>query len=226
MWRSPGSTAAGCGTRPTRRGGAAPARARRAARDRGDRARHRADDPVRAALLRPRRGGHRADACAPPRPSTTIYTHAARPAGRRLDPRGPHSASATCRRSTASTASSRSSRACARAACCTCCPTWTSAATRSVFVPFYGVPAATVPSLSRFARLGRAKVVPVVSKLTPGGYDIEVLPAWQDFPTDDVMADTALMNQRLQATSTPCRRSTTGCTGASRRGPRERPPVY
>jgi KDO2-lipid IV(A) lauroyltransferase len=30
----------------------------------------------------------------------------------------------------------------------------------SVFVPFYGVPTATVPSLSRFARLGRAKVVP------------------------------------------------------------------
>ena len=25
-----------------------------------------------------------------------------------------------------------------------------------------------------------------------------MLPAWQDFPTDDVMADTALMNERLQ----------------------------
>ncbi len=89
-------------------------------------------------------------------------------------------------------------RRCARAACCTCCPTWISAATRSVFVPFYGVPAATVPSLSRFARLGRAKVVPIVSKLTPNGYEIEVLPAWQDFPSEDVMADTALMNERLQ----------------------------
>jgi KDO2-lipid IV(A) lauroyltransferase len=69
---------------------------------------------------------------------------------------------------------------------------------QTVFVPFYGVPASTVPSLSRFARLGRAKVVPVVSKLTPDGYEIEVLPAWQDFPSEDVMADTALMNQRLQ----------------------------
>ncbi len=29
----------------------------------------------------------------------------------------------------------------------------------SIFVPFYGVPAATVPSLSRFSRLGRAKAV-------------------------------------------------------------------
>ena len=69
---------------------------------------------------------------------------------------------------------------------------------QTVFVPFYGVQAATVPSLSRFARLGRAKVVPVVSRLTPGGYEIEVLSAWQNFPTDDAVADTALMNARLQ----------------------------
>ncbi len=68
----------------------------------------------------------------------------------------------------------------------------------SVFVPFYGVPAATVPSLSRFAKLGRAKVVPVISRMTRKGYDIEVLPAWADFPTSDTLADTALMNERLQ----------------------------
>lgn len=69
---------------------------------------------------------------------------------------------------------------------------------QTVFVPFYGVMASTIPSLSRFARLGKAKVVPIVSRLTPTGYDIEVLPAWQDFPSDDAVADTALMNQRLQ----------------------------
>jgi KDO2-lipid IV(A) lauroyltransferase len=68
----------------------------------------------------------------------------------------------------------------------------------SVFVPFYGVAACTVPSLSRFARLGRAKVVPLLSRMTDSGYDIEVLPAWKDFPTADAVADTALMNLRLQ----------------------------
>ncbi|WHZ12667.1 MAG: lipid A biosynthesis lauroyl acyltransferase [Burkholderiaceae bacterium] len=68
----------------------------------------------------------------------------------------------------------------------------------SIFVPFYGVLAATVPSLSRFARLGRAKVVPVLTRITPGGYETEVLPAWTDFPTEDIEADTALMNRRLQ----------------------------
>lgn len=68
----------------------------------------------------------------------------------------------------------------------------------SIFVPFYGVPAATVPSLSRFARLGRAKVVPVVTRLTPSGYEVRVLEAWAGFPSGDVEADTALMNERLQ----------------------------
>lgn len=68
----------------------------------------------------------------------------------------------------------------------------------SVFVPFYGVSAATVPSLSRFAKLGRAKVVPVITRLTRAGYSVEVLPAWSDFPSDDATADTARMNAELQ----------------------------
>lgn len=68
----------------------------------------------------------------------------------------------------------------------------------SLFVPFYGVSAATVPSLARFARLGRAKVVPVVTRMTSRGYEVQVLPAWSSYPTDDLMADTALMNERLQ----------------------------
>ena len=68
----------------------------------------------------------------------------------------------------------------------------------SIFVPFYGVQAATVPSLPRFARLGRAKVVPVTARLTPQGYDIEVHPAWPDYPSADVEADTAQMNRWLE----------------------------
>jgi KDO2-lipid IV(A) lauroyltransferase len=68
----------------------------------------------------------------------------------------------------------------------------------SIFVPFYGVPAATVPSLPRFARLGRAKIVPLITKLTPTGYEVRVLDAWAGYPSGDVEADTALMNRRLQ----------------------------
>lgn len=71
-------------------------------------------------------------------------------------------------------------------------------ASESIFVPFYGHAAATVPSLSRFAKLGRARVVPVITRMTDAGYEVRVLPPWDDFPSDDAQADTALMNQRLQ----------------------------
>jgi len=68
----------------------------------------------------------------------------------------------------------------------------------SVFVPFYGVPTATVPSLSRFARLGHARVVPVITRLNDFGYEVKVHPAWPDYPTADATADAALMNRHLQ----------------------------
>ena len=69
----------------------------------------------------------------------------------------------------------------------------------SIFVPFYGVPAATVPSLSRFARLSGARVHALVTRMTAEGYVVEIGPAWDDFPSEDPVADTALMNQRLAA---------------------------
>ncbi len=70
----------------------------------------------------------------------------------------------------------------------------------SVFVPFFAVPqVATIPSLSRFARLGRAKVVALYSRMTPDGYVAELTPAWEHFPTDDAVADTARMNRELEA---------------------------
>ncbi len=68
----------------------------------------------------------------------------------------------------------------------------------SVFVPFYGVPTATLTSLSRFARLGRAKVVPVVTAMTRSGYEVLIKPAWKNFPTDDLVADAEYMNRCLQ----------------------------
>jgi KDO2-lipid IV(A) lauroyltransferase len=68
----------------------------------------------------------------------------------------------------------------------------------SIFVPFYGEQAATVPSLSRFAKLGRARVVPVITRMTVAGYEVVVHPAWADFPTEDAHADTATMNRRLE----------------------------
>ena len=68
----------------------------------------------------------------------------------------------------------------------------------SIFAPFYGVPAATVTSLPRLAKLGRAKVVPVVTRMTKKGYTVEVMPAWPGYPGADVGHDTRLMNLRLE----------------------------
>ena len=69
----------------------------------------------------------------------------------------------------------------------------------SVFVPFFAVPeTATIPSLSRFARLGKAKVVGLYNRMTPEGYMAEMTPAWDNFPTDDHIADTARMNRELE----------------------------
>ena len=68
----------------------------------------------------------------------------------------------------------------------------------SVFVPFFGVSTATVPTLPRLAQMGRARVVPVISRMTPSGYDVEVLPGWDGYPGGDAVADTALMNHYLE----------------------------
>jgi KDO2-lipid IV(A) lauroyltransferase len=70
----------------------------------------------------------------------------------------------------------------------------------SIFVPFFGVPAATITGLSRLAALAGAVVVPCVSRMLPDGegYVIELGQAWENFPTADVEADTRRMNAWLE----------------------------
>jgi KDO2-lipid IV(A) lauroyltransferase len=71
----------------------------------------------------------------------------------------------------------------------------------SIFVPFFNVPAATITGLSRMARMGRAVVLPVITRQLPGGqgYVLRFYPAWENFPTDDVEADTRRMNEFIEA---------------------------
>jgi len=71
----------------------------------------------------------------------------------------------------------------------------------SIFVPFFGVPAATVPGLSRLARLAGATVVPCLTRILPdgAGYLVTVGEPWQDFPSADVEGDTARMNAWIEA---------------------------
>ena len=70
----------------------------------------------------------------------------------------------------------------------------------AVFVPFFGVQAATVPGLSRIAKLAGARVLPCVTRMLPGGagYVVRIEPPWQDFPTGDPQADTRRMNAYIE----------------------------
>jgi KDO2-lipid IV(A) lauroyltransferase len=70
----------------------------------------------------------------------------------------------------------------------------------SVFVPFFGVPTATITGLSRIARLAGAAIVPVATRQLPGGrgYVVQFYPAWENFPTDDPQADARRMNAFIE----------------------------
>ena len=69
----------------------------------------------------------------------------------------------------------------------------------SVFVPFFGVPCATVTALPRLARMGRARVVSCITRMTPQGYETHVSAPWPDYPSGDDEADAARMNSVLEA---------------------------
>jgi KDO2-lipid IV(A) lauroyltransferase len=70
----------------------------------------------------------------------------------------------------------------------------------SVYAPFFGVPAATATSLSRLAAITGAKVVPCVSQQLKGGrgYIARFYPAWDAYPSGDLIADAARMNAFIE----------------------------
>jgi KDO2-lipid IV(A) lauroyltransferase len=71
-------------------------------------------------------------------------------------------------------------------------------ATNSMFVPFFGVPAATIPMVSRIARMTGARVAMGVTEMTDDGYILHVEPPWADYPGASVEEDTARMNRELE----------------------------
>jgi KDO2-lipid IV(A) lauroyltransferase len=70
----------------------------------------------------------------------------------------------------------------------------------SEFVPFFGVPAATLLAPSRMARTLDMVVQPVVAEMLPGGqgYRVRFLAPLADFPSDDALADAARMNRWIE----------------------------
>jgi KDO2-lipid IV(A) lauroyltransferase len=70
----------------------------------------------------------------------------------------------------------------------------------SAFVPFFGIPAATLTALPRLSAAAKAKVIPVIATFLPNyqGYRVVFYPAWENYPGDDMIAATRKMNEFIE----------------------------
>jgi KDO2-lipid IV(A) lauroyltransferase len=68
------------------------------------------------------------------------------------------------------------------------------------FVPFFGIPAATLTAPGRIAATTGAAVIPVVATFLPGyaGWKVTFYPAWENFPGDDMAAAARRMNAFIE----------------------------
>lgn len=71
----------------------------------------------------------------------------------------------------------------------------------SVFVPFFGVTAATITATAKLVQMGRAKVLPFTHHRLPDnqGYLITIHPPLENYPLGDEVADAIRINQVVEA---------------------------
>jgi KDO2-lipid IV(A) lauroyltransferase len=71
----------------------------------------------------------------------------------------------------------------------------------SVFVPFFGVPAATLTAPARLTMATDGQVIPVVTRFLPNyeGWQVIFYPPWDDYPGADIEAAAARMNAFIEA---------------------------
>lgn len=69
-----------------------------------------------------------------------------------------------------------------------------------VFAPFFEVPAATTTATSRIAKITGAKIIPFFAyrKNDDSGYVINILPALENFPSENTLADATKINQLIE----------------------------
>ena len=79
-------------------------------------------------------------------------------------------------------------------------------AKQSIFVPLFGIQAATVTATSKFAKLGKAQVVPFTQqRLADGsGYKLVIHPPLDDFPGESDEADCLRINQWVERAIREC----------------------
>lgn len=69
------------------------------------------------------------------------------------------------------------------------------------FVPFFGVPAATLTATARIATATGAQVMPVIATFLPNyrGWRVKFYPVWDNYPGPDMVAATRRMNEFIEA---------------------------
>jgi len=70
----------------------------------------------------------------------------------------------------------------------------------SEFVPFFGIPAATLTAPARIAAATGAKVIPVIATYLPNyaGWKVTFHPAWENYPGKDMVMATRSMNAFIE----------------------------
>ncbi|KEA65207.1 Lipid A biosynthesis lauroyl acyltransferase [Marinobacterium lacunae] len=70
----------------------------------------------------------------------------------------------------------------------------------SVYADFFGVPAATITATSRMVKLNDSPIMMLAQHRLPddAGYELELFPAIEDFPSKDAEADAARVNAELE----------------------------
>ena len=70
----------------------------------------------------------------------------------------------------------------------------------AAFVPFFGIPAATLTALPRLAAATKAKVIPVIATFLPDykGYRVVFYPSWENYPGEDMIDATRRMNEFIE----------------------------
>jgi KDO2-lipid IV(A) lauroyltransferase len=74
------------------------------------------------------------------------------------------------------------------------------AGAEGVFVPFFGIPAATVTALSRIAKMADAVVIPCYNRILPWGrgFELRFAAPLADFPSGDLELDARRMNDEIE----------------------------
>ena len=72
---------------------------------------------------------------------------------------------------------------------------------KSVFAPFFGIPTATLNTVSRIAAISQAAIVPMTyfRRTNEFGYDIVLSPPLDNFPSGDFIIDATRLNKLLEA---------------------------